>query len=595
VGAHHLPEPDGNELMATLATLLLIVVLALGIGGTIVAVRRSPGESGGSATPTARRVVVYILLFALVVIAAIGLSGLVGRLFDAGTPSTGSSFAGNDTAGLARSLAFTLVAGPFAVVLWWVLWRRLAGAERGSVAWGLYLAGMQAVALITATSASLATLAALVRSDWQPRTFAIALVWASVWAWHRWMARHPVKSPTQLTGVAPILISFFGLLIFAIGAVTALGSLIDEAVDVALGSIAVGEPWWRLPLQSVVWLAGGALLWWWQWMRERAQLLRGVLADLVLIVLGIAAAAAAVLGGTGTVVFVVLRLAFARENPVAEILNPLGAASATALVGALIWAYHHGLIRQRTGPPQLAATLVVSGFGLVAAATGIGIVVNSLLADLAPVLVGSDTRSLLLGGLSAMVVGGPVWWAAWKPLRPVDPVSAGVTGRRIYLILIFGISAIVAIITLLVIGYRVFEFVLDDLSRQSLLDRVRAPLGLLVATGLAAGYHFSVWRRDKTAAGTVESPSPAIHRVILVTPGESSALRRTITDLTGAAVTVWRRAPAADVAGDSAVDDAPDSGPSVEQLAAALSGVTGGRVLVVLGAGGSIDVIPLQE
>ena len=73
------------------------------------------------------------------------------------------------------------------------------------------------------------------------------------------------------------------------------------------------------------------------------------------------------------------------------------------------------------------------------------------------------------------------------------------TGRRVYLILIFGISAIVAIITLLVIGYRVFEFVLDDLSGQSLLDRVRAPLGLLVATGLAAGYHFSVWRRDRSA------------------------------------------------------------------------------------------------
>lgn len=576
--------------MATALVLVLIVLLAMGIAGTVVLVRRSPGQPGSTATPTARRVVVYILLFALVVIAAIGLSGLLGRLFDAGTPRTGSGFAGSDITGVARSLAFTLVAGPFAMVLWWVLWRRLAGTERASLAWGLYLAGMQAVALVTATSALLATGAALVRSDWQPRTFAIALVWALVWAWHRWMARHPLKSPSRLTGVAPILTSIFGLLIGATGAVTALGSLVDAAVDATLGSIIVGEPWWRLPLQSLVWLVGGALLWWWQWALKRARLLRGVLADLVLIVVGIAAAAAATLGGTGVVVYVVLRLAFARDTPLTEILNPLGAGSATALVGALIWAYHRGLMRQRSPLPRLAATLVVSGLGLVAAATGLGIVVNSLLAGLTPALVASDTRSLLLGGLSAAMVGGPVWWAAWKPLRPVDPVSAGVTGRRIYLILVFGISAIVAIITLLVIGYRVFEFVLDDLSRQSLVDRVRAPLGLLVATGLAAGYHFSVWKRDKTAASAVEPPPRAIDRVILVTAGDPSALRTAVSDLTGAAVTVWRRAPAA-----GATDGSEVSVPTAERLAAALAGVSGARVLVILGAGGSIEVIPLQE
>ncbi|MDJ0349867.1 DUF5671 domain-containing protein [Cryobacterium sp. PH29-G1] len=579
-------------MMASLTGIALIVLLAIGIAGTVIAVRRSSGQASSTGTPTARRVVVYVLLFALVVIAAIGLSGLLGRLIDAGTLPSGSSLAGSDVSGLARSLAFSLVAGPFAVVLWWGLWRRLAGVERASLAWGLYLAGMQTVALITATSALLTTVAALVRSDWQPRTFAIALVWALVWAWHRWMARHQLKSPTQLASVAPLLTSTFGLLIGAVGAVTALASLIDAAVDVTLGSITVGEPWWHLPLQSAIWLLGGALIWWWQWMVEQAQRMSGVLADLVLIVVGIAAAAAATLGGTGTVIFVLLRLAFARENnSLTDILGALGTASATALVGAVVWAYHHGLIRQRTPLVSLAATLVVSGLGLVAAATGLGIVVNSLLAGLTPVLIGSDPRSLLLGGLSAAVVGGPLWWAVWKPLRAVDPVSAGVTGRRIYLILIFGISAVVAIITLLVIGYRVFEFALDDLSRESLLDRVRAPLGLLVATGLAAGYHFSVWKRDRAASSTLEPPAQTIDRVILVTPGDSRVLRAAIADLTGAAVTVWLRAPTAGAQGDFAAD----SVPSAERIAAALAGVTGARVLVVLGADERIEVIPLQE
>ncbi|SEN85137.1 DUF5671 domain-containing protein [Cryobacterium luteum] len=570
--------------MSVLVLLVLLVVLGAGITAIVVVVRRSAGQPGSASAPAARRVVVYVLLFALVVIGAIGLSGLLGRLLDTGNLPTGPNLAGSDVSALARSLAFTLIAGPFASLLWWVLWRRLAGAERESIAWGLYLAGMQTVALVTATSALLSTLAALVRTDWQPRSFAIALVWALVWACHRWMSRHHAKSPTRLTGVAPILGAIFGLLIGAVGAVTAVASVVNAAVDALLFSTAVGDPWWRLTLQAGVWLLGGGLIWWWQWMREHAQLVRGVLADLVLIVVGIAAAAATTLVGTGTVLFVLLRLAFARESSLNDILDPVGTAIAAALVGALVWSYHHGLLRQRPVLSRLAASLVVSGFGLVAAATGLGIVVNALLAGLAPVVVGSDTRSLLLGGLSAALVGGPVWWATWKPLRPVDPVFAQVTGRRVYLILIFGLSAIVAIITLLVIGYRVFEFALDDLSGQSLLDRVRAPLGLLVATGLAAGYHFSVWRRDRSALAAAGLPGRAIHRVILVTAGDPTALRDLIADLTGAAITVWSRA-----------DSPADSLPSVERLRLAFAGVTAPRVLVVVGAGGSVDVVPLRN
>jgi len=568
--------------MSILVAFVLVAVLGLIATGIVIAVRRSATQPGSASTPTARRVVVYILLFALVVIAAIGLSGLLGRALDPGT-----NLAGSDVTGLARSLAFALIAGPFAAVLWWVLWRRLAGAERASIAWGLYLAGMQTVALVTAASALLVTLAALVSRDWQPRTLAIALVWTLVWAWHRWMSRHPSKSPTQLSGVAPIFGSIFGLLIGAVGAVTALASLVNAAIDALLSPIVVGEPWWRLALQAGIWFLGGALIWWWQWMREHAQLVRGVLADLMLVVLGIAAAAAASLVGTGTVLFVLLRLAVAREHPLTDILDQLGTAVATALVGALVWAYHHGLLRQRTLPPRLAATLSVSGFGLVTAATGLGIVVNALLSGLGPVVVGSDTRTLLLGGLSAAIVGGPVWWASWKPLRSLDPVSAQVAGRWVYLILIFGISALVAIITLLVIGYRIFEFVLDDLSQQSLLDRVRAPLGLLVATGFVAGYHFSVWRRDRAALAAAGLPGRAIRRVILVMAGDPTATRDLIAELTGATVTVWQR--------EASPDTPADPAPSAERLGLAFAGASGARVLVVVGVGGSVDVIPLQH
>ncbi len=73
----------------------------------------SAGAGSGPAQRTVRRLIVYILLFALVVVAAVGLSGLLGRLLAAG-----AALAAGDVAGLARSLAFALIGGPLAAVLW---------------------------------------------------------------------------------------------------------------------------------------------------------------------------------------------------------------------------------------------------------------------------------------------------------------------------------------------------------------------------------------------------------------------------------------------------------------------------------------------
>ena len=300
------------------------------------------------------------------------------------------------------------------------------------------------------------------------------------------------------------------------------------------------------------------------------------------------------LGGAGTALFTLLKLAYDRSAPVAQILDPLGAALAAAMVGALVWRYHRGLALIRSDQTRLAVSVVASGVGLVAAASGLGVVVNSILAATTVTLAGSDTRSLLLGGISALVVGGPVWWMAWKPATPVDPAQVGAAGRRVYLILVFGLSAVVAIVTLLVIGYRIFEFALGDVTGQSLVDRVRAPLGLLVATGLAAGYHFAVWRGDRSAITATPGRERTIGRVILVTALDPEPLIRAVDAATGAAVTVWRRSAGAEPAGTvPARTDA--AGPTAQQLADALRGTTGKRVLVVTGPGSRIDVISLQD
>lgn len=570
------------------------------------AARTAPAPATGSAQPTVRRLIVYTLLFALVVVGAIGLSGLLGRLL-----ATGTVLVAGDVAGLARSLTFTLIGGPFAAALWWFVWRRLDdGTERSSVGWGLYLAGIYTVSLITFTTALLGAASSLIDGEsrgWQ-LSVSNGIVWAGVWAWHRWMWRHPRKRPLHLADVPTVIGSVFGLVIGVGGAVTALANLLDTAIRGFTASASVGDPWWRFALQSLVWAAGGAAIWWWHWIHDGGRRLQAGLANVALVVVGILGAIILTLGGVGTVLFVLLRLAFDRTDPTSQLLDPLGGALAAGAIGALVWFYHRAFALLRPETTRQAARLVTSGVALAAAATGIGVIVNSALGIAATPLAGGDTRSLLLGGISSLVVGGPLWWLTWKPGVPPEPTELGRRGRRVYLIAVFGLSAVVAVITLLVIGYRVFEFLLDDVTGGSLVDRIRAPLGLLVATGLAAGYHFAVWRRDRSATTTTEAaaaapvPRRTIGHVILVTGADPDALSRVVEDVTGAGVTVWRRADV-DASGSAGApgapgvpgEVAPGAGELAEQLASALAGVTGDRVLVIAGPGSRIDVIPLES
>jgi hypothetical protein len=156
---------------------------------------------------------------------------------------------------------------------------------------------------------------------------------------------------------------------------------------------------------------------------------------------------------------------------------------------------------------------------------------------------------------------------------------------------------------LLVIGYRLFEFLLGDVTGGSLLDRVRAPLGLLVAAGLVAGYHFALWRHDRTLLAAAQPVRKrTIDHITLVTGGQadSETLAKGIADATGGArVTLWLRAddggPALPAPGAASAEAASQAAAeTVSQVAAALDGVTARHVLVLLGQGNQLEVIPLH-
>jgi len=253
---------------------------------------------------------------------------------------------------------------------------------------------------------------------------------------------------------------------------------------------------------------------------------------------------------------------------------------------------------------------------LAAAASGIGVVLNAALSLAVSPLAetppgegtgGGSALTLLLGGISSLAVGGLVWWRAWRPREQHG--TQGVTpGRRVYLVTVFGLSAAVALVALLVIGYRLFELALADITGGSVVDRIRAPLGWLVAAGLASGYHFSVWRQDRTLKDSAAPAArPRIGRIILVTAADPEPLRRILEEQTGAPVTVWHRAsvipfsgaPSGAAAPDTAAPDAAppavadDAAP--RSLAGALAGISAPRVLVIADTPDAAQVIALRD
>ena len=541
-----------------------------------------------SAQPTVRRLIVYSLLFILVVVSALGIRGLLARALNAA-----DVLAMGDRTDLALWLAFTLVGGPLAAGLWWALWRRLRDdVERSATAWGLYVAGVYGVSLVVFVPAlvrSASTLVEVGAGESLTGSLATGLVWGGVWLWHRWMWRHPTRGPVRLAGMPLVLGQVFGLTLGMGGAYAALDGIFRTALAELLGTTLVGAPWWRPVLQSLLWVLAGIALWWWHWVRAGGQELRTGLSSVALTVIGVMLPVMLALGGVGTTVYVLLRSFLDRTEPLVELLAPLAPAVAAGLVGLLVWPYHRAVASGFPPRTQEACRLVTAGIALAVAASGVGIVINSVLAVFVSslTLAGGSPRSLLLGGISALVVGTPLWWAVWGPSRAGAPVPAAHAARRVYLVAVFGVSALIAVVTLLVIGFRVFEFLLGNSGAYLLVDRFRAPLGLLAATGLTAGYHFSVWSRDRSLLAVTAPERPSIGQVVLVSGQHAQALSTAIGAVTGAPVIVWTRA-----------DDVPEAEvevPGEAAITAAFCGVAAPRVLVVDGQGSGLTIIPLQD
>lgn len=533
-------------------------------------------KGGTAATGVLRRWIVYAIAYTLLTMAANGSANIISWLFD--TDPNKNEY----TWGMANWLAYTFIAGPLAVLLLWYAWRRLDHGDRNSYAWPIYLTVVYATSLVVFTFSLFTVLSAFVTSSSRPLDAIGGVIsWGVVWVIHRWMLRHKSKHPLRLATLSLILGFGWGLAVAAFNAVRVLQILFEQAFS-GPDSWQVGAAWWTHLLGALIWTLGGLVIWWWHWHREGVKSLRGGFADVAILIGGVFAAAVASLTGIGTLLSLGMRALWDSRLSDSDLASGASFAISIIAVATPIWLYHRRAAKQRAEETRIAVRLIESGIGIIGMAAGLGVVVNAALASITSPLSGPSgggALTLLFQGIAAMLVGGVAWFWAWKPHRLND--GLGVPARRVYLVVIFGVSAIAAVSALITIGYRIFAAILED--GGNIVDLIRAPLGVLIATALVFGYHFAIWRRDRALVPDAETPGRRIGQLTFVGHTDDAEFARAVSSATGAKVTVWHRADGADSAATSAA------------VVSALEGVSAHRVLVIAGAKNKLEVIALAD
>lgn len=576
--------------MAVVGGLISLLLPILVVVLVVLAVRKAGQRGGAGAPPTdahaVRRFFQYLLLFGLLVVVGVGLAGLLGRLIE------GDALVTSDTA-LARNLAFTVVGIPLlGAVAWWSR-RRLAEdpAEARSLGWVFYATLASLTSLVLAMTGLNGVLRwATGLDDYSGSGLAGFLVWGAIWGVHWWIdARVTSRRHSAMHHLAGSLI---GLVVTAVG----LGTLLADALRVLAGLdddvlLVVGaDPLW----QGVVTLLLGVPVWLVYWALTAARQERDLpwLAYVLLAGVGGGLVTAVVAASTGVYSVLVWVLGEPGAEDAAEHFSSAPGAAAATFVGLLVWWYHRAVLTEagvevRTEVRRVYEYLM-AGIGLGAAGAGVTTLLMALVEALTgTTYVGGEAVNTLLAAATLLAVGGPVWWLHWRLTQRAarETPAAELTSptRRIYLVLLFGVGGVAAVVALLVGVYLLFQDLVEGTFGEETVRSMRVAIGILLTTAAIAGYHGAVFRADRehlpssAAAGEAHGP----RYVLLIGPPDPQ-IAREVERLTHGRVQAWSRPG----------DGLPPW--SLDEVRASLASVTGDEV-VVLSEPGGLRAFPVHR
>ena len=535
-------------------SILLSFVPLLIMIAVVVLVIRKVSKRATSSSNTAQPVRLffqYALAFGLFMIVTVGLAGLLSRALDV------SNIVNADQSSLASNLAFVVVGGPLLAGI--IIWLRNSLRENPSEGHGLiptFFATLAAiVSLLVFLSSAIAALHNVISGDEVlGSTLGRTIVWGTALILVLKISNSVI--PKNDFRIQYFVGSFITALAALIGLVQVLGGvlalLLSQQTFFDTQKLALVSPDNPIGIGLGTLVMSGAL-WIYYWIKNANTNKSDTLWLAYVLIAGV--------GGTLVIAITSLSISLyqvlvwfvgepASQNA-GEHFASIPQSVATAFAGFLFWWYHKSLLPNESERTDVQRTYeyLVSAISLIASAIGISIVIVALIESLTSQvqLAGAGAINTLLGAGTVIVVAGPVWWHFWSRIQSIARAESNAElsspVRRIYLFLLFGVGGIVAIVSLITIVVQLFDGILSSNLGANTFSEMRFAIGILISTGVVAGYHWEIYRHEKSVEVSFATTAT---NVLLVGPNSPELIQK-LKATTGAKVSFLQRADASEL------------------------------------------------
>ena len=533
-------------LLSFLPLLIMIAVVVL----VIRKVSKRATSSRNTAQPV-RLFFQYALAFGLFMIVTVGLAGLLSRALDV------SNIVNADQSSLASNLAFVVVGGPLLAGI--TIWLRNSLRENPSEGHGLiptFFATLAAiVSLLVFLSSAIAALHNVISGDEVlGSTLGRTIVWGTALILVLKISNSVI--PKNDFRIQYFVGSFITALAALIGLVQVLGGvlalLLSQQTFFDTQKLALVSPDNPIGIGLGTLVMSGAL-WVYYWIKNANTNKSDTLWLAYVLIAGV--------GGTLVIAITSLSISLyqvlvwfvgepASQNA-GEHFASIPQSVATAFAGFLFWWYHKSLLPNESERTDVQRTYeyLVAAISLIASAIGISIVIVALIESLTSQvqLAGAGAINTLLGAGTVIVVAGPVWWHFWSRIQSIARVESNAElsspVRRVYLFLLFGVGGIVAIVSLITIVVQLFDGILSSNLGANTFSEMRFAIGILISTGIVAGYHWEIYRHEKSVEVSFATTAT---NVLLVGPNSPELIQK-LKAATGAKVSFLQRADASEL------------------------------------------------
>lgn len=481
----------------SLAILVLLIIIVVLIASRIANLKSANHLKENF---TIRIVFQYLILFGLMVVVSVGLSGLLGRLLDS------SQIIVEDKTALALNITYVLVGVPFlwGIARWTFKNFKNNPNEKKSIVWQIYLTLIGITSLGIFLDAIHNFLSWIFQQDnFRGYDLARVLIWGSVWIFHwKWLENKNLK-------VHVLVGSVIGLVILVVGLSGTIGHSLDEIFSIQYDAVIVSSS--DSVINSLINLFIGIVTFYIYWVKTAKNLTKETLWFSYLFLIGIASGFITLIVSLCIVIYNNLIYFFGSTEKInyLENLSSISMPVGSLVAGLSVWIYHRGIIHgldSNTNKSELEVSriyqYVVSSISLIATLYGLVMVFVAFIELLVPATIAKSQSSInnLILAITLLIVGTPIWAFFWSRIELASKKNyedRSSNTRKIFLLLLFGISSLVAVISLI---YGVFNFVISVLNGEvglETLRQTRYALGILIMTLLVASYHWSVYQ-DKT-------------------------------------------------------------------------------------------------